>query len=187
MLKISKYILTIVLCMTLFEGCKTSKIPASYKLSPNEVRSGITGSWIKLILQSKSDLEPSPEFSGELIAIQTDTIYVLTETRLEAVSSKMIDEAVLQIYTNQAKKIATITGLLYSPNILGAIFKNAGAYLILGMPWILTGTITAISESYDDSNLLIYPAKNPINDFKMFARFPMGLPKDIDRKRMHLL
>jgi hypothetical protein len=186
MLKTGKYILIFFLGLLLLEGCKTSEIPVAYQLSPNEVKRGITGSWTKIVLR-KSELESRSELSGELIAVQADTLFILTETKLEAVSSKSIDEAILQIYTNQAKKMVTITGLIYAPNILGAIGRSSGAYLVLGIPWILTGTLVAISEGYDDSNLLVFPAKNPLNDFKKFARFPKGMPAGIDRRRFHLL
>lgn len=189
MLKTGKYILILILFFSLFEGCKTSKIPAYYRFSPSQIQKGITGSWTILTLRSKSAPDVPSELSGELIAVQPDSIYILTEEKFLAVSSKIIDVAVLQIYENQGKKIGTITALVALPNIIAAIGNHyySQAFLGLGMPWIITGISSAIREGYNDSNLLVFPARNPLNDFKKYARFPKGLPTDIDRKRLHLI
>lgn len=186
MLKTGKYIMVLFLCVSLFESCKTSKIPAYYTFTPPQVKNGITGSWTKIVLY-KSDTAAISELSGELIAIQPDTIYILTEQKLVAVSSRRIDECMLYIFANQSKAMGLITGLLFTPNIIAAISNSMSAYLGLGMPWFLTGMLSAIREGYNDSNLLVFPARNPLNDFKKYARFPNGLPTDIDRKRLHLI
>ncbi|MBK7133365.1 MAG: hypothetical protein IPH69_11255 [Bacteroidales bacterium] len=189
MLKESRYILILILFfgISLSEGCKTSQIPAYYRFSPSRVKKGITGCWTKLTLLSKSNQDLPVEITGELIAVHPDTLYILTELKLEAVSSKSIDEAILYIFDNQSRTIGVVTGLLFIPNIVAAIVKGTGAYLVLGIPWLITGTLTSMFEGYDDSNLLMFPSRKPLNEFKKYARFPMGLPTDIDRKRLHLI
>ena len=180
-------IIAVFVSVLFLSGCSTAKIPAGYRFNPRDVKKEITGSWIEINAFQTQVLSPDIKLSGELIAIQSDTVYILTETQLKSVTFNKIFEATLYIYNNQAGKYAVATGSLYFPDILAAIANNMSGFLAIGVPWILAGSIITLSIGNNDSNLLIYPGRNQIEDFKKFARFPQGLPPGIEKDKLHLL
>jgi hypothetical protein len=168
-------------------GCSASKIPVSYRNSPRGLKTEITGHWTEVNLNSKDISGPDKTLSGELIAIQTDTVYLLTYTGLKAIHTSIINNAVLYVYMNQSGIFGMATGLLTIPEIIGAIAYEEPGFLVLGAPWMITGTIVTIIEASDHSNLLNYPYNAQLQELKKFARFPQGMPSDIDKSRLHLI
>jgi hypothetical protein len=187
MLKRINSIIAVFVSVLFLSGCSTAKIPMDYRFNPRNVKKEVTGSWIEINLFPTQVLSPEIKLSGELIAIQSDTVYILTEVQLRSILINEIFEATLYIYTNQAGKYALATGLLYFPDILAAIADNIGGFLAIGVPWVLAGSIITLSVGNNDSNLLIYPGRNQIEDFRKFARFPKGMPPGIEKERLHLL
>ncbi len=168
-------------------GCGTTFIPANYRHTPGGAKRAITGSWTEVKLKHTDITESETSLSGELIAIQSDTMYILTAMGLKDINTSNIAVADLYLFVNQAEKNATITGLLYIPDILAAIIIGEPAFLLLGVPWIITGTIISVVEGSAHLNKLNYPGKNQLSELKKFARFPQGLPSDIDKSRFHLI
>jgi hypothetical protein len=68
-----------------------------------------------------------------------------------------------------------------------AIANKMPEFLILAIPWAVTGTITSIIEGSGHKDMLLYPKNNSLQDFKNFARFPMGIPPDMKRNELTLL
>jgi hypothetical protein len=168
-------------------GCKTSSIPAGYRYNPRALKREITGSWTEVKLNRKEITTVETMLSGELIAIQSDTVFILTSAGLESVHTSNISQAVLYMYMNQSGKYAAATGLLYIPNIVAAIAYGEPGFLALGVPWLLTGTIMTIVEGSNHSNILNYPYPSQLQDLNKFARFPQGMPPGIDKARLHLI
>jgi hypothetical protein len=180
-------ILLLPACILFLSGCSISKIPAGYRYGPKALRTELTGGWTEVKLKSLDVPGPEKAFSGELIAIQSDTMYILTKTRLEGIHTSAISEAVLYMYINRSGVYGVFTGLLYIPDFVAAIVIGEPAFFLLGVPWLVAGGIITLLEASDHSNLLHYPVFNQLTDLKKFARYPQGMPPGIERSRLHLI
>lgn len=180
MLKKTKRGLLIIIYLIIISGCQNPMIPSSYLLKPGKVSKGITGSWIRIISLSDTVPKFSRELSGELIAIQYDTVYVLTGTGFSAIKKDKIYSATLYLFKPQGNKFLLITAFSLLPNLIGAIAnpEETGLYfLALGIPLFLTGSIMVARESFWNYRFE-YPNQNQIEDFIKFARFPQGLRRE---------
>lgn len=181
-----KTILLLTGLILFLSECGTLKIPANYRYTALQMKREITGNWINIKLNSKIISGTDPVLAGELIAIQSDTIYLITPDGLKGLHVSSIDNAVLFIYMNQARMYAAFTGLLYLPDMVAALVTGIPGFLLLGVPWVATGSIVTTSEASNHSNTMIYPDFCRLDDLKKFARFPQGMPPDIDKTRLHL-
>jgi hypothetical protein len=177
----------VFLCVLLLSACKTAMIPSAYRFAPRNVKKEITGSWIDINKRTKVGSESINGMSGELIAIQNDTLYVLTSDRLAGIPSENVKDAVLYIFMNRSGSYAAVTLLVYAPDIIAAIGYKIGGFLLFGIPWIITGAMLSINEAWDKSNLLIYPEINGLIGFRDFSRFPRGIPPEVDKSKLHLV
>lgn len=177
-------ILLLCFCLTVMSGCQKPMIPGSYMQKPVDATMGIKGSWI--VINTHNDTLPLAEksISGELMAIQSDTVYLLTDSALMAVNRDMISSAVLYLFNPQSAIAPIIAGVFSMPSVFGAIIKEEGAFLILGVPLLITGTIMGLNEG--KGNVMKYPDKYQFNDLTKFARFPQGLPSGLDPEKLHL-
>jgi len=177
-------ILLLFFCLTVMPGCQKPMIPASYMQKPVDATMSIKGSWI--VLNTHNDTLPLAEksISGELMAIQSDTVYLLTDSTLMAVNRNMISSAVLYLFNPQSATAPVIAGLFSMPSVFGAIIKDDGAFLLLGVPLLITGAVMSATES--GRNVMKYPDKFQLNDLTKFARFPQGLPSGLDPEKLHL-
>lgn len=182
-----KTILLLTGLILFLSECGTLKIPANYRYTAWQLKREITGNWIKIKLNSKIIAEPDTILAGELIAIQSDTIYLITPDGLKGVHVSSIDNADLYMYMNQAGLYAALTGLLYLPDMMAALVTGIPAFLLLGVPWIVTGSIVTTVEGSNHANILNYPNFCWLEELKKFARFPQGMPPDIDKTRFHLI
>jgi hypothetical protein len=163
-------------------------VPSGYLHGPLQVKKSFTGSWIKVSINADSVPDSKIELSGELIAIQSDTVYILTQLNLVPLHRNRINSAILFVFTNQSAVPPLIGGLSYFPNILGALIQPefSNGFLLLGVPVLTAGIILGLIERGGNS-ALEYPKKYKIDDFKKFARFPQGLPASIRRDKLHLI
>jgi hypothetical protein len=180
-------ILVIGIFVLILSGCAASRIPSEYRFSPRGLKHEISGNWADLKPHSADITNPLKTLSGELIAIQSDSIYILTSGGLAVFHLSAIDETVVYMFTNQAAGMAVFTGLLFIPDVIAAITIGEPGFLIIGAPWLLTGSILTVVESTNHSNLLNYPYSNRLEDLRKFSRFPQGMPPGIDRSRIHLI
>lgn len=187
MLKRINSILLLQACLLILSGCSVLQIPGSYRYGRRALRTEITGSWTKVRLNSYNSIGTEQVISGELIAIHSDTMYILTATRLESILTINISDAVLFKYRNQFGLFATLTGLLYLPDIVAAIGIGEPAFLLLGVPWLVTGGIITIAEATNHSNLFHYPADNRLTELRKYARYPQGMPAGIEKSKLHLI
>jgi hypothetical protein len=182
-----KTILLLTGLILFLSGCSTVRIPSKYRYSAQQVKREITGSWIHIKLNLRANTEQETELSGELIAIQSDTIYVITTHGFKGVQISKIDKADLYIFMNQSGLYAAVTGLLYLPDLIASVVFDMPGFLILGVPWIITGSIITIAEGTNHNNVLNFPNFCSLGELRKFARFPQGMPPDIDKTRIHLL
>ena len=96
-------------------GCSASKIPVSYRYTPRQLKKDITGNWTEVRLNSKDITGSESVLSGELIAIQSDTIYVLTEHGLKGVHTSEMKEAILYMFMDQSGEVCSNNRIIISP------------------------------------------------------------------------
>ena len=168
-------------------GCNATKVPANYLPNPGQVKRSIAGSWVEVTFHPDSNYYQKNVLSGELIAVQNDTLLIMSETNLSAVKINNINNAILYIFKNQGGRFALLTGLLIVPDVIGAIAYSMPDFLRLAIPVLITGTVITTIEGMSRSNRLFYPGVNSIEDFRKFARFPAGILPGVNRNELRLV
>jgi hypothetical protein len=150
------------LLIIIFSSCSSPRyLPSSSKIDVNEY-----GSYINIIHKTASNID------GELIAIDSNKIVVLTEETKKCMTVSVNDVKHFKLIYAKPKHYGwTIPAFLVYPFI-------HGAYSIITMPihLIVTISVTASGERafmYSDKNMTF-------EKLKMFARFPQGIPLNID-------
>jgi hypothetical protein len=187
MLKRIKIIMLLSGFIFFLSGCRTSRVPVDYSYSKRNLKVEISGSWTEIKLNTKDISASETSISGELIAVQSDTVYVLTRMGLQGIHKYKINEAVVYMYKNQAGIYTTVTVLLYVPDIVAALITGEPYFLLIGVPWLILGGVMAMIEGSDETNNLIYPYNSQMQELKKFARYPQGMPPGIDKSRLHLI
>ena len=188
MLKRIRILAGILTFLILFGGCQSALIPAGYNIGPREVTKSFTGCWIDILSGSGDSAALQINLSGELIALQDDTAYILTEISYAAIPVKNIKSAKLHVFKPQGA-IWPVFGLLsFIPNIVGGIANSSfgGGFLLLGIPVAASGILFGLGEIQSNATLK-YPDKNSFNEFVKFARFPQGLPSGLEVEKLHLI
>ena len=160
-------------------ACQTLSIPKAYQYKPAQIQHTPYGCWAMCVLQEDSLTIQTVE--GELLTIQHDTIYLLTDdTVVRKIAKQKITSAELYTHQNQANTYLLTTGLLLLPNVIGSIAYAgdgyAGSFLVLGIPVAIGGLVNAGIESGRENHILRYPTKNSLDQFNNFSRYPVGLP-----------
>lgn len=179
-----KILIVIVAAFTLM-ACKTAtNIPKQYNFTATEISSNPFGSWTTLTGNFTGNNITNDTISGELICIDSDTVYILEhDHQIKRIPSQTVADVKLYTHKNMASAYANRTSLFLIPAILGALVhltEYAGGFLILGVPIALVGYTQAIIENGARRNILVYPQKNTLEELKLFARFPGGKPFNID-------
>ena len=145
-----------------FSSCKSpAYLPPSNKIGVNEY-----GSYIRIVRKTASNID------GELIAIDTNEIVVLTEDTKECITVPISEVERFKLkYAAPRNYGWTIPVFIVYPFI-------HGIYSIITMPIHLIVTITV---TVTGQNAFTYSDKDMTYDkLRMFARFPQGIPPHID-------
>ena len=181
----------IVLIAGLFiAACQTMYVPDAYNFSVKESKLNPYGYWT--VVTFKTDQEKlAPEVvAGELICIDSDILYLLeSDSLVWPIYARSVIKAELFTHKNQAGTYAAMTAVFLVPNIIGAITnveEYGGGFLAVGIPVALVGLSRVLVESKSTQNILVYPEKNRLENFKLYARFPSGKPENIDFNQLTL-
>ncbi len=176
------------ICITL-ASCQGVKVPYAYNFRMKDIQNNPFGCWTIISIRDARYVGvDNMEISGELIAIENNLLYLLSENRkVDTIRTGNINRVQLITHKNLTSNYLLTTGLLLIPNLLGVIVHPdyAGEFLLLSIPVTIFGLGTALVEESGDGNILIYP-QIPLSDFKKFARFPAGLPPDLDLNNLLL-
>jgi len=157
----TRIILIGLLLITISSCTSPSYLPSSDKIDVNEY-----GSYIKISGKTKSNID------GELIALDSSKIVILTETTKKCIIVPISDIRKFKLQYAQPKQYGW-TIPLYTL----ATFTH-GFFLIFTAPINL---IVTISVAAGGENAFTYSDKNMTYEkLKMFARFPQGIPPNID-------
>lgn len=161
-MKTKSYLIGIIIL--LINGCYVpGNMPAIDKIDVFEY-----GSHITILYKQPSNLR----LSGELIALENDTIIVLSSLAKKCKSIPITDVRKFTL-TYATPKQYGMTIPLFSLMTL-----THGWFLIFTLPINLAVTLIATSSALDASQ---YTNKNlTYEDLKMFARFPQGIPPGIE-------
>lgn len=186
MSRISKYI-SIIIGIIILNGCITNNVPSTYVHGTKNLNNNPYGCWLIVHMNSNYSEYQGQEVGGELLAIEKDTVYLLVEDfNIIICPAKNIISAKLITHKNQAGTFALFTGLFITPNIIGALAYGIGGFMILAIPVAITGLTVTLIEATGQGNVLLYPEKSSLKSFGKFARFPQGIPTNVDTKQLTL-
>ena len=160
--------ITVLLTSILFGSCATTHAPRGWLTDPDDAATSVYGGWVEIRTRQVG-------LSGELIAITGDTVFV-AGTSLLAVCSTDILSA--RLVTYDAKDLGGYV-------LLGTVSTiSNGWFLVLTAPmWLIGGSIAASCRTYEP--IMDFPAE-PLMHFVPYARYPQGLPPDIDRAAIRM-
>lgn len=151
-------------------SCARVRAPDDLLANPEEMGVDTYGGWIDVRFHYDENLEASVD--GELIAIDSDTVFVL-ERSLRAIPMRDVIRARMVAFNSGAGG----TALLVTVGTISTL--SHGVYLIFTAPaWILMGGGAASMQSFEP--VYDYP-KSTVEELSIFARFPAGIPDGVDR------
>lgn len=146
-------------------ACASNPAPHGWLPNAKEAQRSASGAWISVRCEKR---EPVDRVAGELIALDAERVYILTDAGLVTVPSASVKQGTLAAYETDAGGLAA-WGALGSASTL-----SHGHFLIFTAPtWILATAATTQTESR--AAQVRYPEK-PFASFRPYARFPQGLP-----------
>jgi len=184
------------LILFLVISCKTFHAPPQYLPTAKQAQSDVYGGWIE-VKTNKGNI------NGELIAIQEKRVFVADLRTLHEIDLEDIISARLVTYNPESSKVflQTAEGIVFTLLLAGipAMILSTGeesfeVFLwLLVSPvvaaiwttpiWVTVGTGAAIYQS--NLPIIDYP-KKPIDAFIPFARFPQGIPPDVDKNSIRM-
>ncbi len=178
-----KFRFFVPLILVFMVSCASTVAPRGWVPKANELPRDVFGSWIEVITRDNKLI------TGELIAVQSDTLFVAKD-RLIAIPKDNIKVAKLIAY--DMRNTGSCIGIILFTLLGTASTISHGFFLILTAPaWILTGTVSCLMYHMNPHAIITYPSVLPfrrtsLEDFKPFARYPQGLPPDIDRSLIRM-
>lgn len=172
-MRTDRELFAVLLCAfaVLAMGCASTTAPSKWLPRPDQTQALAHGGWISVhYAEGRTMLQ----VHGELIAIHADSMFVLPADGLKVIPTAKINQAKLTAYDANWGPLATWS-------VLGTLSSAShGIGLIFSAPvWILTGTIATSAQSHAPQ--LTFPRRS-WNEFRMYTRFPSGLPKGINRQ-----
>jgi hypothetical protein len=173
-----------------FAGCQTAKIPEPYNFKVKELQKNPFGCWMEINSDSMSVLSTAKvSYSGELLTITSDSVFLLvSDGEVQKVKKMSVLSANLYTHKNQSGTYLLLTALYAVPAFIGAAVNPdyAGEFFVMVIPVTLVGVFQSVKDGISKKNILIYPQKNSFEEFIPFARFPSGMPKNIDFEALDL-
>lgn len=160
-------------------GCASHTAPKGWLPDPDDLQTQAFGAWMQLKIEQQSESpKPNEESAeGEFIAQSQDSVYILTQQGISSISKTSISKARCTAYNAHEGNLAawTFAGTLST--------LSHGVGLILSAPvWIIAGTISTAGQSWQP--ILKFP-KAPWSEFQKYARFPQGLPPNVDQSQLN--
>ena len=161
-------------------GCATTYAPEAYLPDTDDVQTETYGGWITLVTMpdSLSSEEKWMQYSGEFISLDEENVYLLYDS-LYRIPKIKIYSSIIEL----DEKNSTEYGL-WTAGGTAATISN-GWFLILTAPlWLLGGIPATVGESVRDRYETEYPDSVYWMNVQKFARFPQGLPENVQLKEL---
>lgn len=149
-------------------ACFHTTAPPGWLPAPEEVRQSAFGAWASVV----PDDSARRRVDGELIAVDRDSIHVLTATGLVSLGMHAVRDVTLTTF-------AQPRGDLQAWALFGtASAATHGLFAVLTVPtWLLVGGLSNASAA----RAPVVELKDGVDELRKFARFPQGLPATLDR------
>ncbi len=168
-----------VLCLALllFYGCATSYAPDNWLPNTNQIQKEAYGGWLTLFYSEDSVATSEIEqiIMGEFIACDSTIVFLLSGEDLMIIKKENIIEAILELDDKNTGEYAVWT-------TLGALSTVSHGMLAgISFPlWLIVGISASSGESLRDRYVEELPADIYWEEVQKFARFPQGIPPDLD-------
>ena len=155
-------------------GCPGTKFIPNDLPKASEAEVSTRGSVI--VMNGKTN-----RMEGELVAIESDTVFIFQNKTLTAIPTAHVTDARLFVtqYPLRSGSIVSWTGL----GTLLSLSHGWGFFATAPL-WLITGTITNFLVVHDaDNGDLHYPADSWLA-FQKYSRFPQGFPVGLERNKL---
>lgn len=176
-----KIILTLF-ALVIFSSCATTNAPEGWLPQAEDIPSDPYGAWCTLSINNYSKLNKSIEniVTGELIAVDDSSVYILNDILLDRVDHTSILKSVIELDSKHYE--------YGGHTCLGTLSTiSHGLLSIVTAPlWILFGWPVAIGETYRDRYVGNPPDHLYWSTVRKFSRFPQGISSDVDYRSLKL-
>ena len=157
-------------------GCAGTPGPSGYLQPAQVTQHEAYGAWIDVDFK-----DDRAELAGELVAVEPDTVFLLTSSGLHTIARASINAARVGTYDSEwANIVYWVTGATL-------MTASHGWYASITAPiWIIVGSITAAAVSRGPIEDVRGNDTHRWNEVSKFARFPQGMPRGIDRTKLIL-
>ena len=157
-------------------ACAGNPAPRGWLAPAPDAISDPYGAWVNVDLASA---EQGAALRGELIAVALDSIFVLTlDAEFHAIARADVTRARVAYYSSQHGQLAAWT-------IIGSLATlSHGFFLVFSFPvWAIGGSVTTGGQSRAPL-ADVGENKHSWDAVTKYARFPQGLPSELDRGRL---
>ena len=153
-------------------GCASAHAPFAYQQSPAQAESTAYGGWISL---EGGDKHHRVLASGELIAVHSDSVFVLGDSGCVALRLADVKRGRFEAYQPS-------TGGLSAWTLLGTLSTAShGVGAVISAPvWILVGSLATGSASRSGTRQVPTEPHASWSQLADYSRFPEGLPPGLD-------
>jgi hypothetical protein len=169
----------IILCLVLFSvigGCTKKFGPPGWRSLPEQSEKEAFGSWIEVNYQLNFAIGDA---CGELIAIEPEKLFILTDTGLVTISRSNINRLQVSYYSPH-------TGGIVAWTVIGAFSTlSHGIVLIVSAPlWLIVGGATSAAHSAAAVESIQYFREENWLELSKHARFPQGFPENLNPDKL---
>jgi hypothetical protein len=153
-------------------SCAAAPGPEGWLPSPKEALSDAFGAWMIVEYSSESGIKTA---EGEFIAVEKNTVYLLTGISLEEIPILKVQHVTFATY-KETRIVGAWTFLGFLSTISHGYFAAASAPI-----WLFTGIYNASAEStggITDSDFVVW------DEIRKYARFPQGIPQGVDLRQL---
>lgn len=153
-------------------ACQANPAPREWLPTPAQTPEWTHGGWIQLEMKAPNARTPGGSWGGELLAVSTDSLWVLTEQGANRVAVADVTRATLVGWDPE-------TYLLTLWTIVGTLSTiSNGAFLLFTAPaWAIGGSLATAAQS---RRPLVRTEREGWPALRLYARFPQGLPPGLD-------
>lgn len=170
----------VLVSAVLLIGCGRTFAPSGWLPETDDYPSNVYGGWMTLVVSTDSAYDNAElfEYKGEFLSSDDEYVYLLADSTY-AVNKQNIRSALLELDQKNSSTYA-LWGVAF---LLTPVIN--GYYAVFTGPF---GIISGVAASSTEATRDRYEEKSPGNTYwlnvQKFGRFPQGIPKGIDLKRI---
>lgn len=162
----------IALCFIVLCGCSTVKAPQGSVPRRKAIVTDAFGGWINVSLKTTQS-----SIQGEFIAVSSDSLFIMSDYKVQILPKADIDNARVVFFNTESGIYGAWTFL----NSLATI--SNGYFLVFTLPINLITGISTTSGEAKRINYYDYPTLS-WDELNKYARFPQGIPEQVDTKEI---